>query len=75
MAEHPSERRRRIQQQVFATPDDAAFLIDRSKATINRWVAKPDGLTEYLLNGQRFVKLDELRTYATDPRNNTRRRS
>lgn len=73
MTETSDERRRRILAQQFATPADAGFLVNKDKATINRWIAK--GLPVYEIEGQRFVRLSEVRAWVTDPDTATRRRS
>lgn len=64
MIEHPADRRRRILSQVFATPADAAFVLGRDKTTVNRWVTGRK-ITEFRLDGQRYVRLSEATKYNT----------
>lgn len=75
MSEKEREIRRELTSRKFLTPSEAAFVIFKSKATINRWILA--GLKTYTdqHDGRRYVILSEVHDFKNDPKNHTRKRA
>lgn len=66
-----AELARRLLRRDYVLPVEAAFLFNRSKATINRWVQR--GLRVHVVGGVRYVKASEVQEWMHDPANKVRR--